>query len=564
MVTNNPTKRKFLQFGALAVVAGILLATGGLIGNAMAGDDNEPAVIDSETDGTSDGSLSETNNTDNDSGSSSSISKGVPQAPSFGISNPAANGADTAKESAIASSGRYYSGCTGTLDGVILGSSIDPTAAGLDPQFLSSNFILQTLNLRAETDCEDAGVQYITLDTSWQTADGMFRIWLNQRQSDEPIASIAYDTWAEFWHDGYYLSVSVNQSYPTIMTLEGDGRGDDDRVDVAFEPGFAPNTKEVKAVLLDVIGELTGDASLQCFFQQVDGSWDTLTALGIDDPRGALPPGFSEQQIYARHFEAPSADCNVPEDVELPISFNASWSDGDDGWLSFSVWQLGQLNGAETSIGRSGEYGVSWSDGRFQYEIYGNRNNTGIGLDTLEAIAAAVDTGYAQSCRLNEREFSEAELKTVGIGWPQAPDGYKLTETSSSGTEKTTACGVDVKEGYFSANWSFESDDGAMLHASAWADGGGGRRGETGYIGTGYMGWPSAETVSYTLESWSDGRDGGSDQDAMIALAKSLDPAVDVDSFSDGPDKVSPPIDVPAQEDSTSSSSESNDSAAAK
>ena len=111
--------------------------------------------------------------------------------------------------------------------------------------------MLTSLNLRADADCEDPSQQFVSLDTSWQTTDDLYQVWISQRQSDERGANIARDSWAEFWHDGYHYSVSVSQAYPikTIAYPEDDGDRSDEPV---IEPAFAPNTAELQALLEDV------------------------------------------------------------------------------------------------------------------------------------------------------------------------------------------------------------------------------------------------------------------------------------------------------------------------
>ena len=272
----------------------------------------------------------------------------------------------------------------------------------------------------------------------------------------------------------------------------------------------------------------------------------------------ALPSGFSETNVYAQAFDAPAADCDVPDDVQIPTSFNASWSNGSDGWLSFNVFSSNAYYYPEDEfrVGYSNDYSVSWSDGTLQYEIYGNDNRGGLGAETLEAIARAVDPNFDQSCRLIEREFTQAELAAVGISWPTTPDGYELVETHTSGSEQTAGCGADVGTAYFSGNWTFETDGSGVLHAYAWFNERSGEEFiEGGYIGQNHMSWQAANGVRYSIEAWSKTNDEG-DRDAMIEVARSLDPDIDIDSFKEEPDVEARPLPAPVDGAASTSSSD--------
>ena len=152
----------------------------------------------------------------------------------------------------------------------------------------------------------------------------------------------------------------------------------------------------------------------------------------------------------------------------------------------------------------------------------------------LEAIARTVDPGYDQTCRLVEREFTQAELAEIGIGWPTAPDGYSLLESHTSGTEQIGPCSQDIREGYYNASWTFEGEGDERLYASAWLNQFEGDGDSEGFIGENYMNWRSDDGVYYSVESWSRSSDDG-DREAMIALAESLDPGLDVESLDDEP-----------------------------
>ena len=109
----------------------------------------------------------------------------------------------------------------------------------------------------------------------------------------------------------------------------------------------------MRAALAAVVEALAPNLGEQCFYRQIEGGWESLAALGIGDPRSAIPNDFAEEGFWAEVFEPPAAGCDVPTDVHIPVSINASWSDGRNAWIGFSVWEATPASGSKSRAARA-------------------------------------------------------------------------------------------------------------------------------------------------------------------------------------------------------------------
>ena len=516
--------------GVLGAVA--LLAIGGFVGNAMASDsDEQPLLIVEDT--AADG-RPEIVQSDIAVGSGSVSPQRQPPRPAIpprGISTSGGDGNFGADE-AIARPGGYYGFCQGTLEGALSGTVLDLGANGFAPNLLPAGYVLSGLNLRTEHDCVDEDAQWTVLDTTWLTEEGLFRIWVSQRDGGGEVANILRDYWAEFSYEGSSYSVSISQVFPFDrgpIPVEGDGGI---ATDIAY-PNEDPAA--MRAALAAVVNALAPNLGEQCFYRQTEGGWDSLAGLGIGDPRGAVPSDFHEDGFWAEVFEPPAAGCDVPTDVHIPVSINASWSNGDNAWLGFSIWGDNPEFRFEEP-GSQSEHHVSWTDGTYRYEVWGSRGEHGLGSEVLEGLARALDPDFDGTCRLVEIELTDEALAALGIGIPTAPDGFELRNRHARGSEANGNCDADFDDGFASGNWTFSDSDGSVIDASAWLapnfydepfpEG--------GFIGEGHINWQSPNGVGYSVSGWSE-FGGQPDQELLIEVALSMDPTLDVDSLEDGP-----------------------------
>jgi hypothetical protein len=392
-------------------------------------------------------------------------------------------------------------------------------------------------------DCENPdGEVAVVLDTSWTYGDNEFTIWVSQRESAEQTANIMYEGYAQFWSQGYAYSVSAGYVYYYGVD------------DVARDGGI--DNQASQAVLLQAIAELAPDVPQQCFYQPANAEWSALADLGVGDPRGAIPAGFVEESVWAQVFTPPAEGCDVPDDVDLPVSFGAQWSSGDGSWLSINIYRAynDYYGGPLAEVGYSNDYSVSWSNGTYRFDVYGNNRDSGIGMATLQAIARALDPQFDNACLLVERHLTEAELEAQGIGTADAPGGYVLESSRAVASEPNANCDLGVEVGNVSADWQFSGPNGEHVSASAWLDKSYRSDGSWyGSIGQGYISWIGPNGANYSVSGWSE-TDGPVDQETLIGVALSMDPTLNVDRLEDGDGGgrpiplAEPAVDTPSSE----------------
>ena len=121
---------------------------------------------------------------------------------------------------------------------------------------------------------------------------------------------------------GYVFNVGVN-GYHILPAAAADGGPAVDLPTTSnsgsgsSEPGRSiapaptqpdPRTAEV---LRQLIGQLAPDLDQKCFWTTGSGDWSALAALGIGDPRGAIPSGYSLVDANSTTFNPPAAGCDA-------------------------------------------------------------------------------------------------------------------------------------------------------------------------------------------------------------------------------------------------------------
>ena len=420
----------------------------------------------------------------------------------------------------------YYGLCTVPLGNVASGSIVDITNSGFVMNLLGEGFELRGINIRSEGECGPNGepptTGFMVVDTNWvHTASG-YDVYLSQRVSPDAQANVRYAESANFWADDYLYTVNVSNwiAYPMM-----------ERSGVDIYPPPAVDDPQVQAILDAAIGQLVPQIGVQCFFTLEKGSWGDLSGLGIGDPRPALPSGYTENHSNIDRFVAPAADC-PGSDLEPTLSSGvyAGFSDNAGGWIDISVWP--QYENV-TWPGYIDESGASWSNGQWSYNVYGYGNNGGLGRATIEAIARAMDPNFNDACFIQTNELTDPA--SVGLGTVTAPDGYTITNTRHTATDVPSNCDVDV-EGYpnYNLNWTVENGDNTYeVNANHYPAAEGGFGGEkSGYISDWGMSW-GTEGAYYSIWADSRGVTGTPDREAMVAIAQSLDPSLDVSTLQE-------------------------------
>jgi hypothetical protein len=528
-----PLKRKTALVTGGVLAAAAMFATGAIIGYSINDSGDTPANGDSPSGGWSPfpsaGPPGSPTRPD--------INIGFPQLGSrsgsgggFGAEQFARDG-----DAAMPYPGQYY--CPAPVGNVLEGSVIDLAREGFAMNLLGEGFVLNGISVRAEGECDSEGRAtngHLVLDTSWTHSETGLDVWVTQRASDEPVASVRHLQGAQFWSGGYEYSTWVSPRWYYPMYDGGDTPAAD--IDVARWPApeADPRTAEV---LNEVIATLAPDIPAQCFYTEREGSWADLVAVGIGDPRGAIPSGFSESYFYMRTYSEPAAGCDGPV-VQVPTGSNFSIgfsTSSGDGWLNISGWR--SEPGMETYPGWLDDWSVSWTSGEWQLNVNGSRGSSGIGADTLTAIARAIDPSFSSQCFIQTRELQPGDLAGLGFRIPTAPDGYSIARQMLQVTDVPQGCDVGPNVGVpsYALYWLLTNDETTFeVNVNRWP--GEDRGPETyGYISDYGMYWMSSNGDSFSIWASSRGVTGIPDRDAMIAIAQSLDPNLDVNTLQEEP-----------------------------
>jgi hypothetical protein len=276
-----------------------------------------------------------------------------------------------------------------------------------------------------------------------------------------------------------------------------------------------------------------------CFYTVREGSFDDLAAMGIGDPRGAIPAGYSLQDVQVRAWTAPAVECGTPTEG-LQTSFNATWvreSGAGFGALFASAYSVAE--GEQAYPGSANEYYANWSNGKFHFNV-GAKIDPAPGDDSLiRALATALDPGFANACIAFETELSDADLNTEGIGSPTAPDGYSVTSRAHRGSSLTGNCSAEANANYsdsVSGNWVMTGPDGAIINVNAYKSPGGIPADEKrGYIGGNNIAWWNGD-VQYNISGYNERGGEAPSLDTLIEVARSMDQLFDPDSLEKVPD----------------------------
>lgn len=431
---------------------------------------------------------------------------------------------------------QYWPYCPGTLPAGVASSIIDPAAAGLAMRLLGAGFELQSITLRAQGECDESGNPInVTpaLDTSWIHSGSGASVWVSQRESDE-VANFM-DQWsAVVWSDGYVFQVSAGGgvlSYAKVAAEED-----------AAVSSLAPDqvdTVAIQQALEEAVAGLAPGVALECFYRVVDGDWAALAALGLGDPRGAIPSGFAESYASIHTLQQPAANCDAPalENTYAP-SLDASFTDARGGWIGVSayrVFEAGVFPGAATPGS------VYWADGQWQYGVYGyGSDGAPIDAETLTGIARALAPGFDEQCLAVDTRLSEAEVVAAGFNLPALPDEYTLQKSDFALNGVPSGCetGGDVAGGGYRLYWSYADGAGNTVDVSVTrpvpvADAPG-QATSPGYLNEFGAGWTSADGTNYfVMLSAASG-----DRDLVTTVALSVDPGLDISTLDEGADAL--------------------------
>lgn len=423
---------------------------------------------------------------------------------------------------------RYYGNCQGPLPAGTVGSVIDPSAAGISMKLLGPGFVLQSIALRGEGECDKDGLAtdvIAVLETGWvHTATGV-TVMLTQRPSPE-VANYLDEYTAMVWADGYLFQLSAwgGMPVPVSEPFAADGASDlDDTTASSPVSHDVPSSSEVRQVLREAMAQLAPGVSERCFYRMEVGGWDALAGFGIGDPRPAIPSGYTDDYVSVRALVAPDNDCGQPVlEGYYGSGFDAAFSDGSGGWIGVSAYERYPDN-PQSFYAHEGS--IAWSDSRWQYNVNGYGPAGPLAMDTLQAIALALVPSLDLACLPADRQLAVDDILAAGFREPVVPDGYTLDSRqlvlNAVGEDCADNTGAGIST--YRLSWTFLGDGGARIEVGVHREAGGAVEPGYGWVGEGSAWWTSGDGTWYSVNAHL--RDGAPlSRDEVIAIALSLDP----------------------------------------
>ncbi|HET7453362.1 MAG TPA: hypothetical protein VFL12_11505 [Thermoanaerobaculia bacterium] len=401
--------------------------------------------------------------------------------------------------------------CATDIGAAISGDAISPGAIGIAMNVLGDGFHATSVTLGSVCTSKAGSPDSVAvLQTSWSVDGSDVPLQLSQQPQAEPSANRIDGGSATFWWQGYVYDLSVAGPVPVEA-----GTG------VGAPAGTGPD--DAGKILLRAIAELAPGLDVSCFAQRKTGTWSDLAALGLGDPRPAIPPDYALADFQLTYLAAPPCASAPPADTELVLS--ATFASPAGGWIGIGAWSLG---GSAPYPGTLQDGFVAWSSDKYQFSVSGSSGD-GMPLPsaTLAAIANALDPTFSAACTLREVTLSPADLPPLGFHAPSAPDGYALVESSLTGEVLGAGCTRTFAfGGTYDLFWSFAGADG-FVTASAFR------------VVTDHPGPRTDPVVSDSCITWTDDRGtsffvgGGAASPGtgpalavLIGVARSMDPGL--------------------------------------
>lgn len=432
------------------------------------------------------------------------------------------NGPSEGKD-ATASKPAYWgpSGCPATLPAGTFGATgLDFAAVGLTPRVPQTGFELTNISLFANADCapdgSPIGQPRPVLSTSWRhTATGL-DAYLTQLAADEPVAPVLRPDSATFSALGYVFTVSIN-AYPVRPA----------DASLPYPAGPDPRAGEV---LRELIAQLAPDFNQQCFWTVTDGDWGDLAAYGIGDPRPAIPSGFTLQEVHISTFRPPASGCDTSLKPTDGFGLYAYWFAASGSSLGVSISGLPTGVGLKPTPGYIDQSSANWTNGAFQFALwYAPGGDNSAAPDLIREIARALDPTFNDACFVQARTLTDADLRALGFRAPEPPPGYTVSASNLTATDIPAGC--TRPEGFvpsYSFWWSL-TGGADVIDVSVYAAPGSSSPGSfSGWISDYGLGWVTEDGTSYYLNGYSKGINPRVSRDDLIAVARSLYPALDV------------------------------------
>lgn len=516
----------------IAIAAGAaLFASGALVARATLDDETTPApALDS----------------------SKIIAPGIGADSVAPADRPAAYGAnDVMTTGGRGGTDMSFPGCQAPLpSGVVADGVINPAKAGFHPALPASGFTANSIGLAVQGQCGADGAATtgdLILTSTWQHDASSLTASITQRATTTKVANVFRQDGATFWANGYEFNVSVNpyRILPASDVGAAPNAGSGAGTTEPAKPGIGVADDRAVDVLRQLVGQLAPTLDQKCFWSQANGDWSSLASAGVGDPRPAIPSGYNQTDLNVIALIPPADGCDTSVRPTDGFSFNAGWqksANSEFAYIGVSVYSNGS---AQAYPGQLTEYGANWSNGALSFGVYG-KSDKPLGVETIKAIAKALDPSFNEACFVQDRELSEQDLTGLGFHAAQAPAGYKLV--SSSLRAQGIASGCPTPDGFqpsYDLHWTFQQgadtiDAAANRYGASSGDG-------SGYQSPNALSWTGSDGTAYSVFGRSTGISPTVPKDDLIAVARSMDPSFDIAKLVDGgPDK---PIALPAPPD---------------
>lgn len=455
---------------------------------------------------------------------------------------------------------RYgWGGCPAPLPGALTGGTLDPSLGGFKASLLSTEFQLAGFGLMAQQPCpgsgETGGVTR-AFESRWIHTTGI-GLQVNQRENATPVPNTLTETMARFSANGFEYDVSVlyNPGYY-------DPASSSTARDLPTTPGSAPSSgsggtgiavppapdagipKDALPVLEKAIGQLAPGLPLTCFYREQRGDWGDLAAMGIGDPRPAVPAGYGDVRKEIVRLVEPAAGCSTPAPEGWPTTrVSIMWGKGNE-ILSMDVSSVqGDLPGA----GRFGSGSASWTNGKLVFYL-----SWALSLNdaSARALAKAIDPAFDQACFVETKELTTAEFTALGLTDPALPSGYRLEgQRQAYSLAPSAACPGGAAPGYFAKWMLFSESVSGVIEAAVFS---GPRPAEYSYIPNvegQTLYWKDAKGREYYVVGYK--ADYRAHRTDLLAVAKSIDPTFDERNLLPLPANPGDPIAKPASSSRT-------------
>ena len=426
-----------------------------------------------------------------------------------------------------------YGGCGAPITAAVSNGTIDPSKLNFTPKMLGSGFTLTGVSFASQGACaQDGTVQdpHLTMTTQWTYGDAGPAVTVTEVQGGNPAPNVITQGNATFSTGDATYSVWANSfaggPIPASDLAPGSAHGSSAPVNGATVSKPAPPTSPDPRIAqaIDAAVAQLAPTLQQCFYREAEGSWNDLAKLGIGDPRGAVPAGFSQQSLNVSYFTTPDASCpTATPPFEGQGNFSATFTN-DDSFLQMNAYAAPVSTPASNPApefaqpGRSGDSFASWTNGTLYFNVSGS--GRAVSRDVITAVATALDPNFAKACMLTTIPMIGAEVAATGVHTPQAPDGFRLDSSTLVSNRSTGNCAGSTSDSAgFELSWMFVNDQGEVIQAAA-------SRGTTdslkspAFVSDSSLVWFGDDGTSYTVT----GLKVAVPRETLISVAKSMDP----------------------------------------